>query len=325
MPVPSRVRIAVLLLFATSLRPLHATDLTSSGGGLHTEPRRQPVIRGVPGAIIDTRGHGGTAIDAYGGSGWALTNNGTVYGSYNALQIPAGTVTNFGVLASPNTTAVAMFAGGTVVNHAGAVIAGKLDGIYLGQSGSVVINGGDIAGDVFDYSSTQAAIHFAESGTVINLATGRIVGHAHGILATPALTLDNAGLIASDENAAIDLDTGPSAPASIVNSGTIDGRSGVAISFGPADDRLEITGTSRINGVVDGGAAASAGNTLVLGGADAGSFDLSSRPRRAIPELRRPPETGRQPLDADGREHRRTGVADRWRRYRGRRAAPPAA
>jgi uncharacterized protein with beta-barrel porin domain len=275
MPVPSRVRIAVLLLFATAFRPLHATDLTSSEVGYKLSRADNPFVV-VPGAIIDTRGNGAVAIDASGSSGWALTNNGTVYGGYNAVHLPLGTLTNFGVLASPGTTAVAMFAGGTVVNHAGAVIAGKLDGIYLGQSGSIVINAGDIAGDVFDYSSTQAAIHFAESGTVVNLATGRIVGHAHGILATPALTLDNAGLIASDEGAAIDLHSGPSAPASIVNSGTINGRSGVAIAFGPADDRLEITGTSRITGVVDGGAAGSAGNMLVLGGADAGSFDLSA-------------------------------------------------
>lgn len=274
-PLRSPLRITLFLIFTSIFRQIHATDLTSSDVPYALNPADNPFVV-VPGAIIDTRGSGANAIDGSGGSGWDLTNNGTVYGGFYAVHLGAGTLTNYGTLASPETTAVAMFAGGTVVNAAGGVIAGKLDGVFVQHPDSVVINAGTIAGDVLDLSDTQAAVHMPDGGTVVNTATGRLVAHAHGILAAPATNVTNAGLIESTSGAAIDMSTGANNTGGVVvNSGSIVGLSGVAILFGPSDDRLEITGSSSITGIVDGGASGSAGNALVLAGPGAGSFDVS--------------------------------------------------
>ncbi|MBP0596206.1 autotransporter domain-containing protein [Paraburkholderia sp. LEh10] len=234
----------------------------------------------VPGAIIDTRSAGVTAIDSVASSGWTLTNNGTVAGGSWALQFSQhATVVNNGQFISPVTTAMALFGGADVTNAIGAVIAGKLDGVFVRGSTSTVVNAGDIAGDVAGLANTQSAIHMPDGGAITNLATGRIAGSASAILAAPATTVMNAGVIASGSKAAIDLTTGTSSTGGlVVNSGTITGGdSGTAILFGPHDDTLLITGTSAISGIVNGGAHDAGGvNTLILGGATAGAFDLSA-------------------------------------------------
>ncbi|MEI5996037.1 autotransporter domain-containing protein [Paraburkholderia bengalensis] len=256
-----------------------ATDLTSSQTGYVLTSGGNPYVV-VLGAIIDTRATGVTAIDSVAGSGWMLTNNGTVAGGYWALQFSQhATVVNNGQFISPITTAVALFGGADVTNHVGAVIAGKLDGVFVRGSTSTVVNAGDIAGDVVGLANTQAAIHMPDGGAITNLSTGRIAGSASAILSAPATTVINAGLIASGSKAAIDLTTGTSSMGGlVVNSGTImGGDSGTAILFGPHDDTLLITGTSSILGIVDGGAHDAGGaNALILGGTTAGTFDLSS-------------------------------------------------
>lgn len=269
------LRFVLVLLSAGAIRQAAATDLPSSSVGYVLDPSGNPYVV-PPDAVIDTRAVSGDAILASSGSGWDFTNRGQVLGSYHAIELGNGTLTNYGTFGSVTTTTVVMWSGGTVINARGALIAGKLDGIFLPNRNSVIINAGVIDGTYHNLADTQAGIHMPDGGTIDNAATGRIFGHANGIMAAPGTTVTNAGVIAADIGAAIDLSSGSAAPGAVTNSGTILGTGGNAILFGPADDRLVLTGTSRIVGIVDGGASASAGNTLVLGGAEAGSFDVSS-------------------------------------------------
>lgn len=256
-----------------------ATDLPSSTTAYSLTAAGNPYVVDT-GATIDTRSEGSTAISGNnGGTTWTLTNNGTVNGGYWALMFSqAATVNNNGQFFSPTTTALALFDGGAVTNAEGAVIAGKLDGIYVPKSSSSVVNAGSIAGDVFGLVNTQSRIHMPDGGTVSNLATGRIAGYGSAILAAPATTVTNAGIILSGGGPAIDLTEGSSSAGGFVtNSGAIGSTGGIAIRFGPNDDTLLITGTSSIVGIVDGGGHSPGGaNTLILGGTAPGNFDLSS-------------------------------------------------
>ncbi len=98
------------------------------------------------------------------------------------------------------------------------------------------------------------------------------------VLANSATTVQNAGIIISLNSTAIDLTAGASGVGSVVsNSGSITAEGGAAILFGPGDNTLILAGTSIIKGIVDAGAhSASGSNSLILGGASSGSFDVSS-------------------------------------------------
>lgn len=66
---------------------------------------------------------------------------------------------------------------------------------------------------------------FAEWGAVTNLGTGRIAAFGPGILGNSATTVQNAGLIISFNNTAIDLSADKAGVGSVVsNSGTITGQ-----------------------------------------------------------------------------------------------------
>jgi uncharacterized protein with beta-barrel porin domain len=261
-----------------ALPQAQATELGSSITGYSLSPNLNPYTV-VTGAIIDTRASGNSGISGEHGTTWTLTNNGAIYAGDFALEFgdPA-TVVNNGTFLSPVTTALALFGGASVTNSVGAVIAGKLDGIYAAKSTSVVVNAGTIAGDILGLADTQSGVHLPNGGTVNNLSTGRIGGSESAILAAPGTTVMNAGVIASANGPAINLTAGSSSTGGvIINSGTITGNGGVAIQFGPNGSTLQLNGTSVINGVVEGGShSASTTNTLILGGTDAGSFDLSA-------------------------------------------------
>ena len=265
-------------MLPASVPQAHATELASSTTGYILSPGGNPYTVAT-GAIIDTRASGNNGIKGENGTTWTLTNNGSVYAGYFALEFgdPA-TVVNNGTFFSPITTALALFGGASVTNSAGAVIARKLDGIYAASPTSVVINAGTIAGDILGLADPQSGVHLPYGGTVDNLATGKIGGSESAILGAPGTTIMNAGIISSATGPAIDLTAGSSTTGGvIVNSGTITGNGGVAIQFGPNGSTLQLNGTSIISGVVEGGShSASTTNTLILGGTDAGNFDLSA-------------------------------------------------
>ncbi|WP_186308759.1 autotransporter domain-containing protein [Paraburkholderia sp. BCC1885] len=269
----------LILLSLGAARDAQATDLTSSTTEYILSAGGNPYTV-VSGATINTVASGEDAIYGKSTSGWTLTNNGSVTGGFFAVQFGSSfaTVVNNGSFLSPNETALALFFGGQVTNAAGAVIAAKLDGVYADSDNSRVVNAGMINGDVFGLADDQSGVHLPLGGSVDNLYGGVIRGYTSGILAAAATTVMNAGVIGSTSGPAIDLTTATGTTGSVVvNSGTIDGGGGIAIQFGPNDDTLQITGTSLIDGIVDGGSHSATGaNTLILGGSAPGTFDLSS-------------------------------------------------
>jgi uncharacterized protein with beta-barrel porin domain len=235
----------------------------------------------IAGADIDTTSSGSVALDggAHNSATWGLTNNGAVTGGYFAVKFGSPVViVNNGSLNSHSTTAVALYGGGSVTNSSGALIAGRFDGVYADNASSSVTNAGDIGGSASDITQTQSGVHVPRGGTVTNLASGRIAAYGPGILANSATTVQNAGLITSLNGTAIDLTLSATGIGSVVsNSGTISGQGGTAILFGPEDNTLILTGTSAITGIADASAhGVSTTNTLILGGAGSGTFNMSS-------------------------------------------------
>ena len=235
----------------------------------------------VTGANIDTTAQGSFGIEGQANKSatWALTNNGTVIGGYFSVEFDSPVLlVNNGSLISRTTTAVALYSGGNVTNSAGAFIVGRFDGVFANSASSSVTNAGDIGGSASDITQTQSGIHLPNGGTVTNLATGKIAAYGPGVISNSAITIQNAGLISSLNGTAIDLTVGASGIGSAVsNSGTITRQGGTAILFGPDDNTLILAGTSVISGIVDASAhGVSTTNTLILGGASSGRFDISS-------------------------------------------------
>ena len=276
-----RLSIAFLALVNGAMQTARATDLTSSQTGYVLSPGDNPFTV-VTDARIDTRTNGGIAL--YGSASqavtWTLTNHGSIAGAYFAIEFDSfASILNNGPVSSASTTALALYGGGKIVNATGASIVGPRDAVYANAADSVVINAGEMGGSAVDNSSSQAGIHLPSGGTITNLPTGRITGLGSAILADSATTLLNEGAITSLNGVAIDLSasmTGTRTGSVVSNSGSITGRGGTAILFGPNDDTLLITGTSIIVGIVEaGGHSVTGTNTLILGGGDAGSFDIS--------------------------------------------------
>ena len=257
-----------------------ATDLDSSLTGYVLAPAGNPYDV-VTGANIDTTAQGSIGIEGQANKSatWALTNNGTVIGGYFSVEFDSPVLlVNNGSLISRTTTAVALYSGGNVTNSAGAFIVGRFDGVFANSASSSVTNAGDIGGSASDITQTQSGIHLPNGGTVTNLATGKIAAYGPGVISNSAITIQNAGLISSLNGTAIDLTVGASGIGSAVsNSGTITRQGGTAILFGPDDNTLILAGTSVISGIVDASAhGVSTTNTLILGGASSGRFDISS-------------------------------------------------
>jgi uncharacterized protein with beta-barrel porin domain len=274
------VRISILILVNCIAEKARATDLDSSQTGYILTPAGNP-YNVIAGANIDTTAQGGIGI--YGSSNraatWALTNNGTVTGGYFAVEFDSPVVlVNNGSMISRATSSIALYSGGNVTNSAGATIVGRFDGIYANSATSSVTNEGDIGGSAADITKTQSGVHLPSGGAVTNLAAGRIAAYGPGILASSATTVQNAGFITSLNGTAIDLTAGATGVGSLVsNRGTITGQGGTAILFGPEDNILILAGTSSITGIVDASAhGVSTTNTLILGGASSGRFDMSS-------------------------------------------------
>jgi len=274
------VPITILIVINCIAGKASATDLDSSLTGYVLAPAGNP-YNVVPGANIDTTAQRSIGIDGQSNKSatWALTNNGTVTGGYFSVEFDSPVVlVNNGSLISRDTTAVALYSGGNVTNSAGAFIVGRYDGVFANSANSSVTNAGDIGGSASDITQTQSGIHLPNGGTVTNLATGKIAAYGPGVISNSAITIQNAGLISSFNGTAIDLTVGAAGVGSVVsNSGTITGQGGTAILFGPNDNTLILAGTSVITGIVDASAhGASTTNTLMLGGASPGRFDISS-------------------------------------------------
>ncbi|WP_438395883.1 autotransporter domain-containing protein [Caballeronia sp. DA-9] len=264
--------LATMIALANCMPDLaNATDLPSSQTGYVLSPADNPFTV-APNTLIDATAHVAIYGEPNDAITWTLTNNGVVISPYFAVEFDSpAAILNNGSMRSNTTTGVALYNGGDVVNSAGAFIVGHRDAIYANGSASIVTNAGTIGGSAEDVTTVQSGVHLPAGGTVVNLATGTIVGYGPGILSNAATRVLNDGVIISLSGTAIDLSAG-SGGSFVSNSGGITGSGGTAILFGPGDDTLLLTGTSSIVGVIDAGTGS---NTLILGGTKDGSFDIS--------------------------------------------------
>lgn len=149
-----------------------------------------------------------------------------------------------------NANAIQTQGDNTIINEAGATIAGGASAIksFLGPAGTIT-NAGTITGQD-STAALDGAIDLQQGGAVTNAQGGRIEGEI-GILSF--------------------------GPTSIVNAGTITGTNGIAIRSPLANSlTLEIHPTSVINGQVSVFRLPGVTDTLRFGGVGAGTFDLDN-------------------------------------------------
>jgi hypothetical protein len=171
--------------------------------------------------------------------------------------LTAGLLVNYGTIVSLGAvqpSAVALDAGGQVINAAGALISGQYYAVYTGTTASTVSNAGSISGGIL----------LGHGGTVSNAASGTITGMnaIYGSYLAGATVL-NAGVIKGGNAASangIVLDDG----GSLVNAagGTVQGNTGIYVgtTIGSITNSGIIRGTEG-SGVVlaQGGAVSNAG------------------------------------------------------------------
>jgi hypothetical protein len=221
--------------------------------------------------------NGGT-YPKYGGSGIYLKSGGSianqlggyVYGKFGILaNNTAATITNFGTVMAAGSNAsgtgaagvgIFLLSGGTVGNYAGATIQGG-GGVRIDGTSGAVYNYGTINGNLLIGVALNAG------GRITNASsTSVITGASNGISLAGAVgaLIINFGTISS----IIGLNASASSAANTVrNFGTITGRP--ALAFGTGGGRLVEFPQAAINGLADGGGAA----TLELGrGTQSGSL-----------------------------------------------------
>jgi fibronectin-binding autotransporter adhesin len=284
------------------------TANTASAVVLNTNDDGVVTFTQAAGTLVSNAFVSDAVIDMFAGGGIVANLNGTIAGGnrgLNATSNGAITVNSSGNIDSAENVLVATGedSGLVTVNMTGGEVhadfgitanANGNGGVVVNMSGGQVGSAADpvsenglrgrsagTAGDV-DITTAAVATIFAGTGILADIdnaaSTGNInVTHNGTIdLAFFGIFTDNngTGTTSITNNGSVVANTGIRAFAgatSIVNTGTVTGTGGTAIDLSAANDTLTITRTSLINGNVlaQGGA-----DTLQLGGAGTGSFDL---------------------------------------------------
>jgi uncharacterized protein with beta-barrel porin domain len=130
----------------------------------------------VGGATVTSPGTGITSPIA---PGWAVTNQGTITATGNAVTGDVSfTLTNSGVMTA-GTSGALLGGGSTVVNLVGGTITGGFDGLSISANGGSTSGGPsavDNAGTITSTSASSDAILLGLGGTVTNRSTGTITG-----------------------------------------------------------------------------------------------------------------------------------------------------
>lgn len=250
----------------------------------------------APAGTVITDSGAGYGISGNNSKDWQLTNRGTVTGTLGGVSLGSATaggarLDNYGVIKGANfdlDAGVLMPNGGTIYNHAGALISSdQYYGILDGAVALTIINDGDISG-------ASTPIRLGLGGSVTQGSTGRLLGiNTPGLLIdNGAYTVNNAGLISSTGAPALLMrgaSTGTvtnsgtisgvfgaflqsSAGGSLINTGTITGTSGTAINITGSNYQLTLDTGSTINGAVS---STGSNNSLILQGSNTASSNYT--------------------------------------------------
>ena len=226
----------------------------SIGGALGTVSNFGTIEGGV-GVVLDA---GGTVTNGAANAGKAsILGTGIGYGGagvYIGRQAGAGTVTNFGTIASAfrheNGDGIVLAHGGTVTNRAGALIFGDEGGLGVvvgGASGAVANYGTITSGGAIDFSAVDnpgtiksfisaeygGGVRLLDGGAIINgtsadAAKAVIRGGRYGIyIGSGTGRITNFGSISGG----IGIDLSGSSGGTLTNGGTIAGLDGTAVRF----------------------------------------------------------------------------------------------
>ena len=162
----------------------------------------------------------------------------------------AWTITNNGFVRSTTLAAIDLAAGGTITNLTNRRISGTQNGIQINGGTGLVVNAGSIT------SGPGGAGIVLTNGTVTNQTTGKIIG-GHGIMASEAVTVSNAGTIQSSLSGTGVVLIGGGSVTNLAT-GRITGQYGIAAGgLVVADNAGFISG-----GTIGAAIAASAGGTV---------------------------------------------------------------
>ena len=142
---------------------------------------------------------GGTGITSVASPGWAVTNQGTITATGNALTGDVSfTLTNSGVM-SAGLSGALLGGGSTVVNSIGGTITGDFTGLSISANGGSLSGGPstvDNAGTITSTGGFNTAIVLGLGGTVTNRSTGIITANGVGVAgSTNPTVVNNAGQI----------------------------------------------------------------------------------------------------------------------------------
>ncbi len=269
---------------------VHMTD-----GGTVTNESGGTITGGSDGVLITT-GEGevdnydsGSSIIGQTRNGVEMTDGGTVTnesgatitGHNNGVYITGdwGHVHNSdgSIITGTTNAGVYLGDGGSVHNESGATITGYTDGVLIDHNWGHVHNS-----DGLIVGQTGAGVHLTDGGSVDNdssLATGTITGYTDGVLITGRVGHvhnDDGSIIVGQTGAGVHLTAGGSVDNSgtitgagngvkitggsgtIINSGTIIGSNGVAISLGNYNNTVTLQTGSDVQGNIVGGTSTDA-------------------------------------------------------------------
>lgn len=234
----------------------------------------------------------GTISGGYAGAGQAYDHLGdgstANNGDGDGVDIDGiGTITNYGRIeglgaggfdsgGAPNGADGIAAGGGSIINHAGAVISGQSKGILIDDGA----NGTSVASGRGTETAAAGVVTISNAGSIIGVEKTAIglVGNfddsltnlAGGIISGGAGSVRVDELLSSTAAAAVQMGAGND---SLSNAGLIEGKNGLAVDLGSGDDSLTLFSSGRFNGLVDGG---SGNDRVLLDDSAGGSFGNSA-------------------------------------------------
>jgi T5SS/PEP-CTERM-associated repeat protein len=181
--------------------------------------------------LITTNGTAGVGIRILPAGAVTNLSTGTISGQKSAIEpFSALTLSNAGLITTPNGYGIRLRSGGGVTNLSSGTISG---GNAIVASYAPVLNAGLVSGN-------QDAILFLTDTVVINQVTGTIAGHAAGVVLRSGGTILNDGLVTA--TAGYGVQAGYGGTITNQSNGTISG-SFAGITFAKSGDTVANAGT----------------------------------------------------------------------------------